>query len=376
MTSEMKVRLFPGGPEFPAKFLDLIQSGQVVFFCGAGLSMGTGLPDFSGLVRKLDETLNPNPNARFEPDPVDRSKYRRTDYDRMLGELESRFVPGRMRKHVHRILSKRSKPGTLENHQNILKLAATLDGGFRLVTTNFDNRFALANSRKIRSDDAPKLPVPDAGWSSLVHLHGRICKDGDLNSLVLNSSDFGRAYLSEGWARRFVIHLMRCWPVVFVGYGLNDPPMRYLMDAVYDPRASAERFCPAFALVGCEAGKEGEQRLELEGKRVTPILYNKAEKHKVLGKILGNLVRLKDEWDYRAGLAIQGVDKNPDDEGGDNRKRVIWALQNSIAAKNFSEKKVFTNVKDEDRFVRWLDVFKRSELLGVNSAMVYSKINN
>ena len=363
MTLEMKVRLFPGGPEFPAEFLDLIQSGQVVFFCGAGLSVGTGLPTFSGLVRELDKILNPDSNDRFDDG--------RTDYDRMLSELESRFVPKRMRKHVCRILSEPPKSGTLENHQNILKLAATPGGGFRLITTNFDDRFSLANGKKIPSDDAPKLPVPEsAGWSSLVHLHGRICEEGDLNNLVLNASDFGRAYLSEGWARRFVVRLMRCWPVAFVGYGLNDPPMRYLMDAVYDPRTSAEEFCQAFALVGCKAGEESKQRQEWEGKRVTPILYNNAEKHKVLGEILGNLVRLKDESDYRANLAIQGVDKNPDDEDGDNGRRVIWALRDPIAAVDFSEKKIFTNMKDEGRFIRWLDAIKTSGLFRVNSAMV------
>ena len=360
MTSEMKVRLFPGGPEFPADFLDLIQKGRVVFFCGAGLSVGTGLPDFSGLVQELDEIMNPDPNDRFESG--------RTDYDRMLSELESRFAPKRMRKHVRRILSKPPESEMLENHRNILKLAATSGGGLRLVTTNFDDRFARASDREIPFDDAPKLPGPEsAGWSSLVHLHGRICEGGDLNNLVLNASDFGRAYLSEGWARRFVIHLMRCWSIAFVGYGLNDPPMRYLMDAVYDPRTSAEEFHRAFALVGYEAGEEGEQRLEWEEKRVAPILYNNADDYKALGEILSNLVRLKDESGYRAELAIKGVDKNPDDENGDNGRRVIWALRGSIAAKEFSEEKTLTAPKDEYRFVRWLDVFKENGLFDADN---------
>ena len=354
----MKVRLFPGGPEFPTEFLDLIQRRRVVFFCGAGLSMGTGLPDFSGLVRELDEILNPDPNDRFDS--------KRTDFDRMLSELESRFVPRRMRKHVCRILSKPPKSGTLENHQNILKLAATPGGGIRLVTTNFDDRFVLARGGQILSDDAPKLPVPESpGWSSLVHLHGRICEGGDLNNLVLNSSDFGRAYLSEGWARRFVLHLMRRWPVVFVGYGLNDPPMRYLMDAVYDPRNSAEELCQAFALVGCKVGEEGKQWEEWEGKRVLPILYNKAEGYKALGEILVHLTRLKDESNYRAGLAIQGVDKNPDDEDGNNGRRVIWALKKPVVAEEFAKQK---DIVDGEKFVRWLDAFKEAGLFRADKA--------
>ena len=364
----MKVRLFSGGPEFPAEFLDLIQSGRVVFFCGAGLSAGTGLPIFSNLVRELDKILNPDPNDRF--------KRGRTDYDRMLSELESRFVPGRMRKHVRRILSKPPKPGTLENHQNILKLAATPGGGFRLVTTNFDDRFVLGNGEEILSDDAPKLPVPESpGWSSLVHLHGRICKGSGLNNLVLNASDFGRAYLSEGWARRFVVHLMRRWPVAFVGYGLNDPPMRYLMDAVYDPRASAEEFCQAFALVGCGTDEEDKQRREWEGKRVTPILYNNADNHKVLGEILSNLVRLKDESGYRAELAQQGTNGNPGDEEGANGKRVVWALRDSIASETFAQAKFFQNPEDGDKFIRWVNTFKAAGLFRADKAASVDALN-
>ena len=370
MTSEMKVRLFPGGPEFPAKFLDLIQKGQVVFFCGAGLSVGTGLPAFSGLVQELDKKVN--------PDPADRFDYtKRKDYDRMLDELEGKFMGGRKRmcEHVRDILSKPpsdpkeifSSDEVLENHRNILKLAAVSDGGFRLVTTNFDNRFALANGGAIQSKNWPELPsLKDDQWASLVHLHGRICDDAHPRNLILTASDFGNAYIfGDRRAADFVIDLLRRWPVIFVGYGLNDPPMDYLVRAVYDTRNSPEMFQQAFALVGCGAGEEDKQRQEWEGKRVTPILYNKADDYKVLGEILGNLARLKDEPGYRAELAIQGVDKNPDDEDGDNGRRVIWVLKNSAIAEEFAKKK---DIADGDKFVCWLDAFKKTGLFRADKA--------
>ena len=372
MVSETKVRLFPGGPEFPSEFLDFIQEGRVVFFCGAGLSSGTGLPTFPGLVRELDEILNPDPANRFDA--------KRGDYDRMLSELESRFIPGRMRKHVRRILSKppRDPEGVLspdevlENHRNILRLAAIHGGGIRLVTTNFDDRFLrAANGMSILHDDAPKLPVPEAsGWASLVHLHGRIDEGDNLSDLVLNAGDFGRAYLSEGWARRFVVRLMRHWPVAFVGYRLDDPPMRYLMDAVYDRRGDSKGFERAFALVGCAAGEENRQLPEWESKHVTPIFYDSANNRKALRESLGNLVLLKDTPGYRAELAIQGVDKDPGDENGDNGRRVVWALRDSAAARGFSENKKPLSTADEKRFVHWLDAIRKSGLFRVNSAAV------
>ena len=371
----MKVRLFPGGPEFPAKFLDLIHDGRMVFFCGAGLSVGTGLPTFSGLVRELDKILNPDPAHRFD--------YRkRKDYDRMLDELEGQFSGRRRRmcEHIRDILFKPpsdprgmlSPDEVLENHRNILKLTAVPDGGFRLVTTNFDDRFALANGGTIQSKDWPELPsLKDGQWASLVHLHGRICDGAHSENLILTASDFGDAYiLQNSRAAGFVIELLRRWPVAFVGYGLNDPPMDYLVRAVYNARNSPEIFQPAFALVGCQMGEEDRYRREWEGKRVVPIFYNNADDHKALREVLDHLARLKDEPGYRTELAIRGMDGNPDDEDGDHGRRVIWALRDSITARDFSKNKTFMDPQDGDRFVRWLNAIKKSELFRVNSAMV------
>ena len=359
MTSDLKVRLFPGGPEFPAEFLDAVQKGEVVFFCGAGLSAGTGLPTFSGLVRKLEEILNPEPARRFDYD-------KRKDYDGMLDELAGQFTGGRKRmcEHVREILSAPPpNAASLENHRSILKLAAVPDGGFRLVTTNFDDRFALANDGTIQSRDWPELPPPRGGqWASLVHLHGRICGDARREELILTASDFGGAYIRDRRAADFVIDLLRRWPVAFVGYGLNDPPMDYLIRAVYDSRNDPGLFRKAFALVGCGADEEDERRREWENKRVIPILYGDADGHAALRPVLRELARLKDEPGYRAELAVRGTDGNPDDENGDNGKRVVWALGDFVAAKVFAEKRTFADTKDGGKFVHWLDAFKKAGL--------------
>ena len=367
MASDMNVRLFPDSPEFPAEFLDLIENKQVVFFCGAGLSKGTGLPLFPGLVQNLDKILNPDPTDRFDP--------KRKDYDRMLNELESGFIPGRMREHVSHILSHPPLPhgpATLENHRNILRLAIIPGGGVRLVTTNFDDRFLRAaklQRMSIIHDDAPKLPVPESpGWASLVYLHGRIHKNGNLNDLVLNASDFGRAYLSEGWARRFVVRLMRSWSVVFVGYSLDDPPMRYLMDAVYDPRSASEGFKKAFALVGHQEGKEDKKLSEWKRKHVTPIFYNSEDEHAALQRILREFVLLRNgQENYRAKLALQDITGKPNDENGEKGRRAVWALRSPVAAKIFAERQKFAKKTDGGKFINWLDIFEEAKLFHITT---------
>jgi hypothetical protein len=59
--------------------------------------------------------------------------------------------------------------------------------------------------------------------------------------MVLTDADFGRAYLTEGWARRFLLDMFRTHTILFVGYSHDDVVMHYLSRAL--PIAdSADRF--------------------------------------------------------------------------------------------------------------------------------------
>ena len=91
--------------------------------------------------------------------------------------------------------------------------------------------------------------------------------------LVLTSGDFGLAYLTERWAARFVSELFRNFVVCFVGYSINDPVLRYMMDALAADRMLGEISPQAYALGDFAAGQEPQKRIEWEAKNVNPILY-------------------------------------------------------------------------------------------------------
>lgn len=98
----------------------------------------------------------------------------------------------------------------------------------KIVTTNFDLLFEYAASEKkidLQVFHAPALPI-GSDFAGIVHLHGSIHKHS--NRMVLSDADFGRAYLTEGWARRFVVQLLEKYTVLFVGYSHNDAIMQYL----------------------------------------------------------------------------------------------------------------------------------------------------
>ena len=108
----------------------------------------------------------------------------------------------------------------------------------RLVTTNFDQHFETAAQehfeRLPRIHQAPALPLGD-DFSGIVYLHGSIM---DPQSLVMTDASFGRAYLTKGWARRFLVDVFQKYTVLFVGYSHDDAVMNYLARAL--PPASVK----------------------------------------------------------------------------------------------------------------------------------------
>ena len=116
-------------------------------------------------------------------------------------------------------------------HHNLLRLFSGPDS-LSTVTTNFDTLFEEAAKEILPASPgvfvAPALPLGRL-FNGIVHVHGSIDRPNDM---VVTDADFGRAYLTEGWARRFLVDLFRSYTVLFVGYGHRDTVMNYLARAL------------------------------------------------------------------------------------------------------------------------------------------------
>lgn len=238
------MQFIANGPDIPEALLQAQEEGRVAFFCGAGISYPAGLPGFQGLV---DEIYR---KAGTKPTPIEKEAYDLYRYDATLDLLERRLPGQRMavRTKLAEVLKpKLSRKGATDTHAALLQLAQNQKGALRLVTTNFDRVFEAAAKRTkqpIQTYAAPMLPIPkNSRWNGLVYLHGALPKRPDenaLNRLVVTSGDFGLAYLTERWAARFVSELFRNYVVCFVGYSINDPVLRYMMDALAADRMLGE----------------------------------------------------------------------------------------------------------------------------------------
>ena len=234
--------------EFPDAVIDALHESRLVVFAGAGVSMDKPacLPKFKSLTESIAKGTG---------------KTQRNDetYEQFLGRLHDQGVQ------VHVRAKRTLAPEGLETttlHQNLLRLYPKA-GQIRLVTTNFDLLFEQAADIVLDASPevfrAPALPLGNE-FEGIVHVHGSVSV---CQQMVLTDKDFGRAYLTEGWARRFLVDLFNNFVILFVGYRHEDTAMNYLARAL--PGQSEDM---RFILAGSEAEKKPEQWSSYGLKRV------------------------------------------------------------------------------------------------------------
>lgn len=285
------MRFISDGPSLPDELLTARDADQVLFFCGAGVSQAqAGLPNFSALAKSVLTLLGSSQQS-----PA-RRVFNATDEfetasgltglvatDRIFGLLEREFEPAEVRAAVA-IALKPARGYGLGAHHTLLDLSRNRAGVARLVTTNFDLLFEACEPG-IVSTNPPRLPDPnrDVDFRGVVHLHG--CVEADYGGarddmFVLSSADFGHAYLSDGWATRYIQGLLQRFRIVFVGYSADDPPVQYLLEAL-------NRYAkPNHTLYAFQEGDTAQAVAQWAHKGVEPIAYNSANGHEALWKTL------------------------------------------------------------------------------------------
>jgi hypothetical protein len=267
------MRFVPDGPDVPNELIREWRKGNVVFLAGAGVSVPSKLPLFDGLAMSVYGALNDELFALLKKARKKRSKpsqdkvldaaelsaksrveanlFLDKQYDRLFSALEKRYDPdlkGRpktryVREAIEALLGNAKHSST---HRDLLRLSLVANpsgdhskaSACRIITTNFDLLFESAwqsefGSRPI-SFDARIGPRPGAhNFSGIIHLHGALNEGAlDQSNYILSSRDFARVYLRSGVIGNYIYDLIRRYRLVLIGYSADDPPMRYLMDAI------------------------------------------------------------------------------------------------------------------------------------------------
>lgn len=297
------MRFFENGPAIPDELLHARDEGRVVFFCGAGVSQAkAGLPGFFGLAEEVMKTLGvqaDSPARKLLEEAYNVEAQTGVAgviaADRIFGLLEREFSTDLIETAVASALRPGAEPD-LTAHRTILDLATTREGLVHIVTTNFDRLFDDCG-RGLSSWQRARLPDPSRpkDMNGIVYLHGKVTPDykkAEGDGFVLSSSQFGQAYLSEGWATSFFREIIDRYVVVFVGYAADDPPVHYLLEGLN--RQINERQVYAF-----QPGEADEATAKWGHRGVKAISYAEDSDHTALWDTLeawAQRARAPDKW--------------------------------------------------------------------------------
>lgn len=275
-----------------------------------------------------------------------------TDHTRQTSEPLDRFL-GRLQHHgidVHaraaEVLSK-GDPQPTQLHHDLLRLCSDTEQ-VRVITTNFDLLFDQAAVGTYDPQPevfrAPALPL-GTDFNGIVHVHGVLDHP---DSMVLTDRDFGRAYLTEGWARRFLVELFRSFTVLFVGYSHDDTIMNYLARALPE-RELGKRF----ALTGKLASDIQHWRLL----GIEPIIFPQTRKNEYssLRKGVSRTVYIfsRGFLDWKREII----------ELANNKPPMLDGEESSLIDEAFKDEtkiRFFTEANTPVEWIRWLD---RREIL-------------
>lgn len=208
--------MFLNGIDFPNQIIDAIKEDRLVVFAGAGASVDkpTSLPNFEKLAKEIAEgtghTLEKGDSCEVFLGTL---KFNGIDVNGQAAEILGQSC---------------LEPNIL--HKAIVDLFVSPER-LKIVTTNYDQMFERVAEQyniPIRVFDAPALPL-GSDVNGIVHLHGNI---NNPKYMVVTDEDFGKAYLTDGYASKFLVKLFESYTVLFVGYSYNDTILRYLTRAM------------------------------------------------------------------------------------------------------------------------------------------------
>jgi TIR domain/SIR2-like domain len=228
-----------------SKLRDHLRQGRLTLFCGAGVSVGAGIPVWDKLLAELldslmkrmsqDHSLDLGNNAAIE------FLGRNSASSLILGKYLKNDSGRKFAKDVRDVLYK-SNPTTCALIQSIVTLARPQRYGQPLnsiVTFNFD---CLIEENLGESNIANKAIFSEAinhgpNEMPIYHVHGYLPRDGDIadeTELVFSEDAYHSQFIDPfSWSNLIQLNCLTQNTCLFVGISLTDPNMRRLLDVAW-----------------------------------------------------------------------------------------------------------------------------------------------
>jgi hypothetical protein len=273
----------------PQSLVQHLRQGRCVLFAGSGLSAWAGLPTWSALLRDLIAEMRAEQIALEDLDEMDRL----VDAGKLLEVAE--HCSTQLGNRYTAVLSERLvvAPGEIpEPHEIIVRLPFS-----GVVTTNYDNLLERAYQKRTSTNlKAPTHEDGDVlgtllfdGSFFVLKAHGSLDRPA---TLVLTASDYRDILHSNPAFTAFFSSILMSKALLFVGYSLNDPDFRMLIDRQL---STFQRFVPErYALIPGVGAVES--KVMWENLRIRVLTYTPQDgRHDEMVEFLRELERLVGE---------------------------------------------------------------------------------
>ncbi len=219
----------------PPPLAAAIRNRECVFFFGAGMSSGAGLPSWSALVRRLSEDLDiasqPPGDLEYFLDLAQWHRENVRDPTKTVESIVARLFDTR----------EQGRRPTLAHY---LLLAQPFQ---HVITTNYDGLIEQTlralrrhHHRVVRQEDVALTGRSDG--PSVIKLHGDASSG---QHVVLSRDDYETFFTRRPAMATLLEGLLLNRTFFFVGYSLRDPNFRQIYNRIADMLAEAKR--PAYA---------------------------------------------------------------------------------------------------------------------------------
>ena len=309
----------------PERLLLAHARGEVLFICGAGISMSAGLHSFRELVLDVYKVVDRVVYAEISQIPAgacnhwhvsgnnlndqQKAEVKRfvlADFDVVLGMLERRidgqsYKNSKVRDTV-KYLIKNGRQGLPKEHhpapihRDIVRLSDR-GGASAIITTNFDLLLEEASKNagaSLETYSLNSLPRPTRrqDFSGVFHIHGALDADNRrISDLIVTDQDFGDAYLRQRTVPDFIYDLTRLYHLVLIGYSANDPPMRYLLNAVASDENRFSDIKKRYVFTP-SSSPDPVALVDWRARGILPIEYNSNSRHVTLSATLARWAQL------------------------------------------------------------------------------------
>lgn len=227
--------------KFPKHLIEAIQSKECILFIGSGISVWSGLPSWEGLIRQMVEFLCDSGLQSNEKSEIEQILLK-GDILTAASLCSSLMRKGNFRDFIEEVFIE-PNPKPHEIHRIIADL-----GPDSFITTNYDrlvdDAYQIVHDGLVLSPINNDQSIEQArivkhGASRFIFTpHGRAEKS---DTIILTREDFRRLkYNSKSTIDTFH-HLLISRPVVFLGFGLQDPDFLMIKDEIAATYQGGER---------------------------------------------------------------------------------------------------------------------------------------